>query len=251
MLLHGFLGRAADWDAVCAAFPAGVRCLALDLPGHGDADLAGTRELSLARVADDLLGRLDALAIDRFSLLGYSLGGRVALAMALRARRRCARLILESANPGLETSELRAARAARDRAWAARLAQEGAMSAFLRRWYDAPLWSTLRDRPELLEALIGQRSAANPAAMSRVLAELSPGLQAPMWDELPGLSTPTLLIAGARDPAYAALSARMVALLPNARRWLAPGAGHNVHLEAPEAFASQVQRFLSSAPVEP
>lgn len=238
--LHGFLGSPADWDPVrgrLAAAP-GVECLPC-LPGHGTApeavpaELGGWLEWLLERTRD--LPPLD--------LVGYSLGGRLALQLALAAPERVRHLVLLGAGPGLESRPARAERRARDEAWAARLERDG-LEAFLAEWYAQPLFASLMDL-DGASALLARRAVGHPAALAVALRAVSPAGQANLWPRLPELSMPVLWLAGSGDESYAASSRRAAARCPRGRLALVPGAGHAAHLERPGALADLLDPFLS------
>jgi len=240
--LHGFLGDGTDWSPLAAALATTANVVAIDLPGHGHSPLPPT-PLSLAAAAAAVDATVRALGLSTASLLGYSMGGRVALAAALARLPWIDALILESASPGLADPAARAARRAHDDAIAAHLLTAGT-AAFLDRWYAQPLFASLAARSDLLAACVAARAALAPATVARVLVELSPGLLPSALDALPTLTLPTLIIAGALDPKYVAISADLAARLPTAARWVCPAAGHNVHLEAPAPFAARLGAFL-------
>jgi len=244
LLLHGFLGSQRSWKPLLPVFSPHFFCLIPDLPGHGRNTAAPLETpLDFDLLTDWLLRLLDDRGIETCSLLGYSMGGRAALHLTCRAPQRVQRLILESASPGLVSAAERVQRLEQDAARAESLLQSG-MNAFAAAWYRMPLFASLQTHPRLRAAL--QRSAArnHPRWMARVIYALSPGLQPPLWNCLPALSLPALLLAGELDSKYAALSQRMAENLPNARRVLLAHSGHNLHAEAPSAFAAAALSFL-------
>lgn len=236
LLLHGFMGCGAEWAEVAAALEgAGYRCLAPPLP-------AGS---SLAEVADGVAALLESLSISRvYAVIGYSLGGRVALHFALRHPARLERLVLESASPGIDAPSERAARAARDAALAESLERD--LAGFVRGWYQLPLFQSLQRRPELLASLLERRAAGDAAALAAQLRDLSPGRQPSLWPRLVELTHPTLLLAGELDAAYLDISRRAAeGIGASARRVVVPEAGHNIHLEAPRALVAAVLAFCA------
>ncbi len=244
--LHGFLGRGADWAPIVAALGERFHCVTPDLPGHGTHALdAYAQPLHFRSLAQALIADLDRRRLPRVALVGYSMGGRLALYTALHYPDRVAALVLESASPGLADPAQRAARAALDDRRAADIRRRG-LPAFLDDWYAMPLFASLHQHPDLLARLKRERAAIPPEWAARVIAELSPGRQPALWHRLPDLHCPTLLICGARDPKYPALMRRMAAALPNARLHCVPDAGHNVHAERPAAFCQAVRTFFTA-----
>ncbi len=245
VLLHGFTGGIVTWEPARALLGAGRRVIAVDLPGHGASPPPGPAE-RLHDLADELVALLDHRAIRRADWLGYSLGGRVALHVALGHPARIRRLVLESTSPGERDPAGRAARAAADDALAATLERDG-LDAFVTRWMARPLFASQRGLdPAVLARERRLRLAQTAAGLAGVLRAFSVGRQASLWDALPAIAVPVLVVAGGDDDRYPALARAMAAALPAARLVLVPGAGHAVHLEEPVPFWSAVCAFLAS-----
>jgi len=230
VLLHGFTQTGRSWEPTVAALGERYRALAPDLRGHGSA--ATARPVDVASVQADVL----ALAPERFALAGYSMGGRIALALALdpAARGRVERLTLIGASPGLGDPEERRARRASDEALAARIERDG-IRAFAREWAALPLWSG--QPPAVAAAADAVRLRQEPAGLAAALRGLGTGAMQPLWERLPELTLPVTLVAGERDAKFRAIAERMAAALPDATLRVVPGAGHAVQLEAPQAVA--------------
>jgi len=243
IFLHGFLGCGADFRPLAEPLSRRFYCLLPDLPGHGGTPLP-ERPLSFAMLHRQFHLLLDSLGIERFTLAGYSMGGRLALYFAVQMAGRVQALVVESANPGLRAPAERAARLQADQQRARRMLQIG-MEAFLQEWYDMPLFASLHRNPQALRAMRAARAAGNaPPQAARVIVELSPARQPSLWEALPSLSMPALFLAGALDPKYAALVRRMAARLRRGQALVIPEAGHNIHFEQPEAWLRAVRDFL-------
>jgi 2-succinyl-6-hydroxy-2,4-cyclohexadiene-1-carboxylate synthase len=249
LLLHGFTGSAASWSPLVGSLPPRFRTLAPDLIGHGRSDSPpDAGRYRMERCVADLLAVLDALQIERAAVLGYSMGGRVALQLAAAAPDRVDALVLESSSPGIASAAERQARVASDMALAESI-EQGGLAAFVERWERLPLFASQSALPEDTRArLHAQRLRNNPIGLANSLRGMGTGQQASLWDRLAGLHVPTLLIAGELDAKYRALADEMLALLPNARAMIVSGAGHAVHLEQPQAFAKNVLEFLGAIP---
>jgi len=249
LLLHGFTGSAAAWAPLQATLGSRHTTLAVDLPGHGRSTApADPARYALGRLADDLARLLDALAIDRAAVLGYSLGGRAALRYALAYPGRVAALVLESASPGIVDPAERAARRASDAVLADAIEQEG-IAAFVARWEQLPLWASQSALPEAARLrLRAQRLTSSARGLANSLRGAGTGADAPVLGRLATLHVPTLLVAGALDAKYVALGQAMEPALPAGRLTVVAGAGHAVHLERPEAFAALVTAFLAAVP---
>ena len=244
LLLHGFTGSAATWAPFLDAWP-GFTTIAVDLLGHGGSDSPLDPErYRMERCLEDLLALLDRLGIPLTAVLGYSMGGRVALRLALEAPERLWALILESASPGIEDPIERQQRLRSDAALAERVEREG-IEAFVDYWETLPLFASQARLPlTVRQQLRRQRLANKPVGLAYSLRGMGAGVQEPVLNHLNGLRMPVLLLAGALDERYCALARRMAAALPCARLEVVPNAGHAVHLEQPAAFATAVREFL-------
>jgi 2-succinyl-6-hydroxy-2,4-cyclohexadiene-1-carboxylate synthase len=247
VLLHGFTGAAAHWSTHSAAFAPHAHVIAVDLPGHGASESPpDPARYRMERCVDDLRALFDALGLERVKLLGYSMGGRVALHFAAAHPERVERLILESASPGLADPAERAARTSSDEELA-RFIEENGVEAFVKRWEALPLFASQVRLPEAARAALrAQRLRCDPRGLANSLRGLGTGVQSPLWERLPTLPTPTLLIAGELDAKFAEIARAMRARLPAARLEIVAEAGHTVHLEQPEAFARIVIDFLTA-----
>lgn len=278
VLLHGFTGSSASWGDVLldGLASAGLGPVMVDAPGHGArAGEANPADFTLERVealVDGAVGGVgsggsagrdprggrrgdprDGAGDDGsdggpagspFPLVGYSMGGRLALAYAVAHPERVSALVLESASPGLPTEEERAARRAADEALARRLEADG-IEAFVDFWEGLPLFETRRALPaRVRERQRALRLANDPRSLAASLRGLGTGALPGFWDALPGLDLPVLLLAGSLDRKFVGIAGRMAARLPRARQVVVPGAGHTVHLERPAAWLEAVVGFL-------
>lgn len=248
LLLHGFTGSGEGWGQLRDALAERVTAITLDLPGHGrSTSPADPARYALSRFVDDLCRVLDALGLERTSLLGYSLGGRAALRFALERPGRVAALVIESASPGIAEPFERAARVAADAALADRIEQDG-ITAFVDDWERLPLWASQASLPpDARLRLRAQRLRNERRGLANSLRGAGAGLDLPVLGRLGTLDVPTLLVAGALDRKYAELAREMEGAIPGAQLAIVPGAGHAVHVERPDAFAALVLRFLGAA----
>lgn len=244
VLLHGFTGSAAGWGAAVAdgLAGAGLPPVLVDLPGHGGR--AG--EADPARFTlEATLELVEAAGAWPADLVGYSMGGRVALHFAAARPDLVRRLVLESASPGLETDDERRARRASDEALAQRILADG-LDAFLDFWERQPIFES-RGR---LETEVSQhhhrlRLANDPRSLAAALRGLGTGALPSLWGSLSGLDVPTLLIVGELDGKFVEIGRRMMDAMPRARLVVVPGAGHTVHLERPGDWLEAVVSFLA------
>ncbi|MEM6784317.1 MAG: 2-succinyl-6-hydroxy-2,4-cyclohexadiene-1-carboxylate synthase [Bacteroidota bacterium] len=236
--LHGWLGSARDWNAVQPLLPG----LALDLPGHGAARHQTEAAASLPGAADAVVAAVEAARVERPVLVGYSMGGRVAMTAALRHPGRFRALILESTSPGLRTEAERTARHAVDEARAAQVERD--FAGFLHDWYRLPLFASLDAVPGRVAATVAERLLGDPAELARALRGLSVAHQPSYWDRLADLP-PTLALAGALDAKYVGIVEAMAAA-PTVTARVVPDAGHSIHRERPAAFIETVRTWLAA-----
>ena len=242
VMLHGFSGSSEDWAEIAAALhAAGYAGVGIDLPGHGRTGVpANPHRFAMAETARDLGTLIATLGIARAHWIGYSMGGRVALYLGVTEPARVASLILESASPGIAEESARKERRARDEALAAEIASRG-VRWFVDYWEKLPVFASQHGLPDEARGAQRARRLRNSAAgLAGSLRGLGQGAQEFLGPRLGSVRCPTLLLAGALDPKYAALAQRMAAAMPDAEVTLVPGAGHNIHLEQPGAFCRAV-----------
>ncbi len=239
VLVHGFTQSARSWGAIAEALARRHTVVALDAPGHGAS--AGV-VAGLDTGADLMVEAAAHAAGGPGAWIGYSMGGRYALHVALRHPEAVDRLVLVSATAGIDDPGERADRRRSDDALASRVEADGVES-FLRFWLDQPLFATLPAGAAGLETRLG--GTAGGLASSLRLA--GTGTQQALWDRLAGIHVPVLVLAGGLDTKYTALGERLARTIgPGARLEVLPGAGHACHLEQPEAFLDAVTSFLDA-----
>lgn len=245
LLLHGFTGSTETWSPFVEAWSRHYQVLAVDLPGHGRTDApADLKYYRMERVVHDLLSILDQLGIGAFHLLGYSMGGRVALHLALAAPERVRALILESASPGIADDQEREARRQQDERLAQQIEQKG-IEWFAAYWEALPLFASQKSLPSATrQRLREQRRAQRPQGLAGSLRGMGAGVQAPLHARLRELQMPVLLLTGELDEKYGDLAQWMVGQLPRGVWHPIREAGHAVHLEQPARFQAEVLAFL-------
>jgi len=247
VLLHGFTGSASNWEGLFTdlAMP-GWRIIALDMLGHGQSSAPDDPErYSMEHCRSDILAALQALGVrpGQAVLLGYSMGGRIALYTAFSRFFRA--LILESALPGIADPRDRERRRLSDNALAASIEREG-IASFVEHWEKLPLFASQSNLPvEQQETLRRQRLQNRATGLANSLRGVGTGAQPALHAQLPTLDLPVLLIAGELDAKFCTIVREMARDLPHATVHIVPGAGHTVHLEQPATFAQLVTRFCS------
>lgn len=235
-LVHGFLGSPADWADVLARLAPGIACDCVAL-----ADLACD---SVDAASADLARRIERHPCDL--LVGYSMGGRIALELAASRPALAPRLLLLAASPGLDDGAERARRAEEDDARAEEILR-GGLDAFVERWYRLPIFAPFTRHPSFTAARV-RRARGEAAFWARCVAGCSPGRGTPRWGAIPALAARTVFAAGALDERYAAYAARAKSIAPALRTEIIAGAGHVLPLEAPDACARLIESTLQATP---
>jgi 2-succinyl-6-hydroxy-2,4-cyclohexadiene-1-carboxylate synthase len=245
LLLHGFTRDASAWQPLLPCFE-DYRTVRVDLIGHGKSDSPPNPErYSMAHAVEDLTALLHHLDIERTALLGYSLGGRVALHFAVESPQLLWALVIESASPGIEDEMERDARFGSDAQLAASIESDG-IEPFVERWQAQPLFASQRKLPaETLEAQRRQRLENSTLGLANSLRGMGAGAQGWLLPDLPQINVPTLFLAGALDQRYAALAPVMAAQVSGAEHYVIEAAGHTVHFEQPDAYSTKVTEFLA------
>ena len=247
LALHGFLGDCSDWSDFAHQARRILPDLdldAVDLPGHGNLprpvpdDFTGWVDWVRARLRDG-----DGPA----HLIGYSLGGRLALAAALAevGTGLVSSLTLLAAAPGLGDGNERAARRSADRVRAEALTDDG-LEGFLRSWYQLPLFATAVELVGL-DLLVARRARGQAASLAAALQTAGAGVMPDLRPDLPRLDLPVLTIAGERDPKYVALEQNIAAAVPGGRFAAVAGVGHSLLIEAPERCADLWCAFVTDS----
>jgi len=224
VLVHGFTQTGASWSGIAEALRA---------DGHE----VLTPELA---IGPDLWAVADQLGDTggEATYVGYSMGGRVTLHLALARPELVRALALLGATAGIDDDGERIARRDADEALARSIEAEGA-DAFLERWLAQPMFAAVPPEPS------GAR-CRDASALAASLRSLGTGTQAPLWDRLATVEAPVLVLAGERDEKFRALGRRLAATLPHAELATVAGAGHAAHLERPEAFLEVLRPWLAS-----
>jgi len=237
LLLHGFTGSGASWAAHLPELERRFEVMAVDLPGH-----AGNRDAaSVEATADELARRLHRPR--RVHVLGYSLGARVALRLAVAHPEAVDRLVLESPSAGIADPVEREARRRADEQLADEIERDG-LEAFVDRWERNPVFASHASlEPAVAARQRAIRLAHDPHGLAGSLRLAGQGAMRPLHERLGTVRAQTLVVVGALDPARP--RAELVAAgIPGARLVVVDGAGHTPHVERPDAFLRPVIDFL-------
>ena len=264
LFLHGFSGSGLSWAGL-AGLDSRCRAIVPDLPGHGgtawdggatatsttaDASVGAAAapdlrpRASVERTADDLAAIVRRLGADRVDVVGYSLGARIALRLAIVHPLAVRRLVLEAPSAGIADPAARAARTAAD-AERARLAVGLGIEAFASRWEAEPVLAGEAGLPRAARSRQAAiRRANTPLGLAASLVYGGQGAMEPLHERLAEVAAPTLVVVGADDPVRAR-GEEVAAGIPGARLAIVPGAGHAPHLERPDLFHVLLLEFLT------
>lgn len=229
-LVPGFTQTARSWERVERALPRDWDVQAIEVPDG--LDFSATA---------DALGHRGGRAV----WVGYSMGARLALRLALDNPRFVQALVLVSGTAGVPSAGERESRRAEDERRARELERDG-VDVFLERWLDQRLFETLPREAAMLD----DRRRNTVHRLAHQLRELGQGIQEPVWDRLGELAMPVLLVAGGYDRVYAETARRMSAAIPGAAVTIVAQAGHAVHLEASEELAHQLAAWVGALELE-
>lgn len=262
VFLHGFLGSGEDWITVMKTFSESARCISVDLPGHGKSILHGVKSdaeepcLSLEIIADILHKLIHHVAPAKVTLVGYSMGGRIALYMALRFSSKIKGAVLISASPGLKDKLARKIRAAKDDSRARSVIAHG-LQLFLSSWYAGELWKSLRSHPHFNRILASRLQHNDIQNLAQLLSGLSIGRHPALWEDLPKCRVPLLIIHGEKDIKFKKIAQAMMNQICSGLRGKhekgndihevveIPNCGHAVHLENPLPLIAALRQFMT------
>ena len=204
LFLHGFMGNVHDFQEVVALISEQFCCLLIDLPGHGNTEVKQNRDYAMPNLAQAIIELLETLTINQCYLLGYSMGGRLALYLTIYFPRYFKRVILESSSPGLATKLERDRRIKQDLKLAEKLESQD-YRLFLNQWYYNPLFDSFRQHPNYLHA-IALKLNNNPFKLARSLRQMGTGIQPSIWHQLAANNVQILLVVGELDQKFIAIN---------------------------------------------
>ena len=237
VMLHGFSGSSSSWQQQSELLSNTYQVIRIDFLGHGQSEKpADAERYNMHNTHQDILALLNRLKLETVTIVGYSMGGRVALSFAIEHPARVNLLILESTSPGLFTLSEREERIIRDNQLAEQIEQNG-IAWFAQYWGNIPLFASLRRLPaQQQELLHEQRLSNSPFGLARSLRGLGTGRQPSYWDRLEQCSIPATLIVGEEDAKFIDIAKKMDTKLKNSNLHIVPEAGHNVHLQQQQRF---------------
>ena len=247
VFFHGFMGSSQDWEVIIDDLAADFHCLAVDLPGHGKSlglkpaqyTMAGTAQL----LQEALTQQLNPQPYFTDLLVGYSMGGRLALYLGLSFPQSFPQAQIISGSPGLASPEARKARQDIDLGRSREIKEN--LKVFLRLWYQQPLFASLWKTFEI-DTLIELRLRNNPEELGKSLKYLGLGAQPSLWEKLPFSKAKLHQIVGELDPKFVAIAQAMANCYPELNFRILPNVGHNIPLENPRAMVAEIRRVMES-----
>ena len=247
-LLHGFTQSGRSWRELIGHMPEGWMWIVPDLRGHGETQLKHGAECSMDACTGDLVQLWDSLGVRQTHLVGYSMGGRLALHAAVRHPERVLSLVTIGAHAGLD-EDAREGRRRGDESLAGRIENDGVES-FVNYWEKLPLFAGLERRgPGYVDQVRAERLRNHAAGLACSLRGMGAGVMEPLWDQLGWLNMPCTFVAGQLDHGYVASARRLAGSVSNGRLEIVLRAGHPVHQERPDAFARVLANHLAAADV--
>lgn len=247
LLLHGFTGDSGTWVPFIPLWKRNYKVITVDLIGHGKTDSPKEIEkYTMQESVTHLKAIIDHLQLAPVHLLGYSMGGRLALAYCVNYPETVKKLILESSSPGLRTEIERKQRRIQDEKLGDSILEQGIIN-FVNKWEEIPLFESQEKLSEASkQAIRKQRLANNPVGLANSLRGMGTGAQNSYWSSLPHLSMETLLITGNFDQKFYQIAEEMADCNKKIKHLCIKDAGHAIHVEKPEIFGTIVLEFLRS-----
>ena len=254
LFLHGFMGDRTEFELTIADVSKQFYCVAINLPAHGETDINEqiTEQITdqddyytIQSTANLVIKFLDFLRIEQCFLVGYSMGGRLALYLAIHFPQYFYKVVLESASAGLRTASEKSDRLAKDQKLATELEhlKHHDFRLFLENWYQQPIFASLRSHPNFPQ-MLEKRLNNSPAQLAKSLRNLSIGMQPSLWEKLSENEVPLLLLVGELDLKFVQINQQMQQLCKLSQLEIVPNCGHNIHFENPNLFVEKIQAFF-------
>ncbi|WP_064092737.1 2-succinyl-6-hydroxy-2,4-cyclohexadiene-1-carboxylate synthase [Rossellomorea aquimaris] len=245
VFLHGFTGDTTTWSYVTSKLSEKYQCISVDIIGHGQTDSPeDTNRYSMDAVAKDLQSIFAQLQIEQATIVGYSMGGRLALHFSMVNPELVKALLLESASPGIENKEERRERSKRDHMLAENIMKNGIQS-FVDFWENVPLFSTQQKLPkDVQERIRQQRLRQNPTGLANSLLGMGTGEQPSWWGKLECMSVPVFLLVGEQDEKFKNIALEMKERNSSFQIVTFFNVGHAIHVEEPRKFGTIIENLL-------
>ena len=243
LFLHGFMGNGRSWNEIIETMQKNYYCITIDLPGHGQSLDADESHFKMPECAKQIIQIIKTFKTDKVSLVGYSMGARLGLFLALNHPERFNKTVLESGSPGLKTEEERSARQKSDGLLALEL-EKAPLAEFVDKWYEQPLFKPLKKNKKRFQELLQKRLVNAPRGLAGSLRFMGLGAQPSLWKNLKELKCPMLLLVGELDAKFQEIAKQMSNESNKIKIKSIKDAGHNVHFEKPAEYAQALKNFL-------
>lgn len=245
LFLHGFTGSLLDWGKIINLLPENYYPISIDLPGHGNSDSPNNIELYKVSWNNKLINELtNYLGISKFVICGYSMGGRAALNFTASFPEKISKLILESSTAGLESESERNQRIVADQNLCKMIETKG-INYFIDYWMNLELFLDLKSiNANSYKEIIERKKNNSPLGLINSLNGFGTGVMHPLWNLLPNIKIPTLLITGEFDKKFTEINKKMNLLLPNSSHKIIKKCGHNIHQKKAKEFADLLINFI-------
>ena len=246
IFLHGFTGSTSTWTDVRSHLKGSYRTVAVDLTGHGKTSIPEDPiRYSMEEQVADLDALFTELRLESFALVGYSMGGRIALGYTIHYPDKVEALILESASPGLASEDDRNVRKTSDRVLAQKIIENGLQS-FVNSWEDIPLFESQKRLPlKQRDKIRQERLQQSEKGLANSLLGIGTGSQPSYWDALQTINKPVLLITGELDQKFVSIGLEMKKHASSWEQTVVSDAGHAIHVEKPQLFATMIKDYIT------
>ncbi|MCC5639023.1 2-succinyl-6-hydroxy-2,4-cyclohexadiene-1-carboxylate synthase [Nostoc sp. CHAB 5844] len=248
LFLHGFIGNLDEFDKAIKLLSTEFSYLTLDLPGHGKTQVLGEdKYYTIEQTAQALINLLDELNIPKCFLVGYSMGGRLALYLTLHFPERFYKVILESASPGLATETERLERVRKDEQIARKLSRcisKNEFREFLLNWYNQPIFGDIKNHPAF-ERMLESRLQNQPLELAKSLKFMGTGSQPSLWEKLKDNIVPSLLVVGNNDKKFLTINTKMAKICKLTQLKIISNSAHNIHLENTKYFVQNIKEMFA------
>lgn len=245
LFLHGFTGSSENWKPISQVLAKDFKIIMPDLLGHGRSDSPlDFQRYTIEAIARDMMALLDHLNIETVKLVGYSMGGRLALYIALHYPQRIQQLILESSSPGLREAQEREARQQKDTELA-HFILANPIEVFTNYWESLDLWKSQEGlNPEAVMHLRQIRLKNHQTGLANSLLGMGTGVQPSLWEDLGALPMPVALIVGGFDKKFSGINESMCQMIRDCELYRVEKAGHTVHLEQRAIYLSILSKLF-------
>lgn len=249
LFLHGFSGSSEDWFFAKNKLHQKFCPILIDLLGHGNSSSPENTELYSSSSQIEILHRsVNELSLEKFIIVGYSMGGRLALSYAMKYSDKVIGLLLESTSFGIKNNNERAKRIIADNSLSDFI-EKSTIDSFIEYWLGLPLFSTMNMLPyaQIEELKNQKKKICNKMGLSNSLRGFSTGKMPNYFKKLSDFHIPVSLVTGKLDIKFSEIATKANELLPDSKLYIVNDCGHNVHFEKPEEFLKLLNNFLANS----